>query len=142
MDPQWDGQSDHAPDVQRARGDAIRRELWGPQAGARLEVLKRFEPDLADLVVREVFGTIYADDRLSLETRSLCTIACLIAQGQFRQVESHMRAAMRIGVPVETLSALLVHLLFYTGLPLVLNAFHTLASIIDETAVASGKQSK
>jgi len=79
MGSKWDGRPDHDPDVRRARGDAIRRELWGPQAGVRLEVLKRFEPDLADLVVREVFGTIYADDRLSLATRSLCTIACLIA---------------------------------------------------------------
>ena len=133
-----DRQLEHDPDLKRARGEAIRQELWGDEAAARLEVIRRFEPGLADMVVRETFGEIYADSRLSLEIRSLCTIASLIAAGRPRQLESHLRAAFRIGIPVETISALFAHLVVYIGLPLVIEAFHVLAKAAEENTAKDG----
>ncbi|GEM_PF-5708107 len=120
------------PDAQRARAKQIRRRLWGDSESQRLSVLAQFEPRLRDVILRELYGTIYADDRLSLETRSLCTIASLVTQGRPHQLESHFRAALRIGIPLATLSALLEHLVLYTGLPLVIDAFRALAKIVED----------
>ena len=78
-----------------ARGRRIRRQLWGDDEARRLDVIRRFEPKLADWLVREIFGGFYADERLPLANRSLCTIACLLALGRARQLESHIKAALR-----------------------------------------------
>jgi len=118
------------PDAQRARGRAVRRKLWGPDEAKRVAVLQKHEPALADTVLRELFGTIYADDRLAPETRSLCTIASLVTQGRPHQLESHFRAALAIGIPASTLSAVLRHLAFYVGLPTVLEGFRTLDKVV------------
>lgn len=120
------------PDAEHklARADAIRRRMWGDDHAQRVALLRRLEPELADVVMREFFGGIYADDRLTLEQRSLCTITSLATLGHHRQLASHMEAALRLGVPASTLSAVLAHTSLYAGLPPVLEALRVLDDIV------------
>lgn len=127
-------------DGKLSRGQNIRRDMWGEGHAQRLSLLRRFEPDLANLVVREGFGGIYADERLSLEQRSLCTITALACQGRHRQLESHIRAALRLGMSVDLLSATFAHLFLYAGLPSVIEALHVLAKALDEEKVVEGQE--
>lgn len=118
------------PVDQRARGNMVRHAMWGDGHAERLAMVRRMEPGLADLVLREGFGGIYADERLSLQQRSLCTIASLATQGRHRQLESHLEAALRLGISPASLSAAIVHLFLYVGLPTVLEALGILDKVV------------
>jgi 4-carboxymuconolactone decarboxylase len=128
-------------DDKRARAEEIRQTLWGPDHADRVALLRRFEPDLAEIVMVEGFGGIYADDRLSLRERNLCTIASLATQGKAHQLRSHLQAALRIGFTPEQLSAVFAHLFIYAGLPTVIEGLRTLEELLGEHAGTSGDTS-
>lgn len=110
--------------------DRVRRQMWGSDHLARLDRLRKFEPELAELVLQEGFGGIYADPRLSLEERSLCTISALAALGRLAQLESHIRAALALGIPPEKVSATFAQLFLYVGLPAVLDGLRVLDEVL------------
>jgi 4-carboxymuconolactone decarboxylase len=120
----------------RARGMEIRRALWGDEHAKRLALVRRLEPELADLVLREGFGGIYADERLTLEQRSLVTLSTLVTQGKPRQLESHIRAALHQGIPAKTISAVFVHLFLYVGMPSVIEALTVLSAVLEDVGAA------
>jgi 4-carboxymuconolactone decarboxylase len=119
-------------DAKEQVAERIRRSMWGDDHAARLDLLRRSEPALAELVVREVFGGLYADERLSLQQRSLCTISTLVTQGRSTQLASHLEAALNVGLTRDTLSAVMAHLFLYTGLPSVIEGLRVLESVSDQ----------
>ncbi|MFJ1751573.1 carboxymuconolactone decarboxylase family protein [Kitasatospora sp. NPDC088134] len=90
----------------------------------------RMVADLAPLderfghtVVEYVFGAFVGAPGLDLRTRELATIAVLVAIGGCEaQLETHLRAALHLGVPRGELVALITHVTAYAGIPRVMNA--------------------
>lgn len=124
-------QMDHATD-KYTRADEIRSRMWGEQHLERMALVRKLTPELADVVLREFFGGVYADETLPLRERSLCTITCLATQGRPNQLRSHLVAALRLGVSPEELAAVLTHLCLYTGLPTVVEGLRVLDEVLHD----------
>lgn len=122
-------------DTEAARRDTaelVRTRLWGPEHAKRLALLREREPRLADIVLDHGFGEIYADERLTLEQRCIATLACLVTQGKTRQLRSHCEAALRLGIPAASISALMEHLFLYAGLPSTIEGLHVLEDVLND----------
>jgi 4-carboxymuconolactone decarboxylase len=115
--------------------ESIRHAMWGDAHLERVRLLLERDPDLARIVLLEGFGSIYADGSLAPDTRSLATIAALVAEGHPEQLRSHLQAARRLGVGDDQLVGLLRHLFLYLGLPRIIQAHRVLAEIRDDEAV-------
>src|ERR1700731_4764888 len=70
-----------AEDELYERGIAIREEMLGPEHGrAKVESQPDFTRDFEELVTRYCFGSVWGREQLSRGTRSMLTIAMLVAQ--------------------------------------------------------------
>ena len=64
-----------------------------------------------------LFGDVWQDDRLALESRSLVTCAVLAALGRDAELRLHLRGARNLGHDRDTLEAMLIHVAHYAGWP-------------------------
>lgn len=86
----------HAAIVWPDRGAEVFRQLWG--AGAlQKSRLDELSPELADWIVSDTFGRIFARPGLSLVEREALVIGCLLAQGAVKEIGTHRRALLHLG---------------------------------------------
>ncbi|MBL4871423.1 MAG: carboxymuconolactone decarboxylase family protein [Robiginitomaculum sp.] len=64
-----------------------------------------------------VYGEIWTRDGLDLKTRSLITVAALVATHKPDELRIHLKGALNIGWTREELTELMLHLSYYTGFP-------------------------
>ena len=85
---------------QRARrGLAVRRAVLGNEHVDRaLRGRTRFDREFQDLLTRYAWGEIWTRPGLPRRTRSLVTLAALVALGREHELRLHLRAALRNGV--------------------------------------------
>lgn len=81
-----------------ARGRRAFRAIYGGQAHAVLERLRSLDPFLERWVLRDAYGTIFSRHGLDLQERTLLTGLILALQGLDRQMASHIRGTLRLGV--------------------------------------------
>jgi 4-carboxymuconolactone decarboxylase len=105
------------------RGLALRREMFG-LAGADKAVAEasEFSQPLQEMVTRFCFGEIWQRPGLDRKTRSMITIAMLIAGGRFAQLPAHVRGALANGVSRTELRELVLHSQLYCGIPAAVEA--------------------
>ena len=108
-----------------ARGLLVRRAVLGDAhvdraRAARTELTAEFD----DLITRYAWGEIWNRPGLSRSTRSLVTIAMLIAQSRPAELRLHLRASAACGVTREELRELLLQAAVYCGVPAANSAFH------------------
>jgi 3-oxoadipate enol-lactonase/4-carboxymuconolactone decarboxylase len=70
-----------------------------------------------DFITRTVWGEVWGDPTLPWKTRSLLTLAIMIALHREEEFKIHVRPAMRNGVRSEELQALIKHAAIYAGVP-------------------------
>jgi 4-carboxymuconolactone decarboxylase len=80
-----------------------------------------FRP-LQELVTEYCWGTVWTRPELPPPTRSLLTIAMLIARGQEQELELHLRGALRNGVSQSEIVETIVHAAIYCGVPAAVGA--------------------
>jgi 4-carboxymuconolactone decarboxylase len=107
------------------RGMAIRRAVLGDAhvdhaQAARTDLTAEFQ----DLLTRYAWGEIWARPGLSPNTRSLVTVAMLVALNRPEELRMHLRAAGACGVTRDELREVLLHAALYCGLPAANAAFH------------------
>ena len=115
------------------RGLAVRREVLGDEhvdraLGARSELDTEFQ----DLITRYAWGEVWARPGLPRKTRSLLTLALLVALGRSDELRMHLRAARRIGVTREEIAEVLLQTAIYCGVPAANAAFHMAAEVLAE----------
>jgi 4-carboxymuconolactone decarboxylase len=100
------------------KGREIRARLWGEQAlkGAD-EFLKNFDQGFAKLLNDQLFGEIWNRPGLPTKTRSMITVAVLMALGRPQELRLHMRGALNLGITPEELKEIIVHVSQYSGVP-------------------------
>ena len=64
-----------------------------------------------------VYGEIWGRDGLDLKTRSLITVAALVAMDKPAELRIHLRGALNIGWTKDELRELMLHLSYYAGFP-------------------------
>ena len=117
-----------------ARGDARRRQVLGDdyveRSNQNLDELtkawRRFATEVS-------WGQVWTRPGLDLKTRSMCTVAALVAVGDMRELKTHVRGALRLGVTPEELAEVFIQIACYAGMPRGGGAFATLKDILSES---------
>ena len=100
------------------KGLALRREMFGSaHADKAVAEASEFSRPLQEMVTRYCFGEVWQRAGLDRKTRSMITIAMLIASGRFAQLPAHVRGAVANGVSRIELRELVLHSQLYCGIP-------------------------
>jgi 4-carboxymuconolactone decarboxylase len=93
-----------------------------------------FNEEFQELITRYAWGEMWTRPGLPLPTRSLITVAMLVALRRDDELRLHIRGALRNGVTVDELKELLLHAAIYCGVP----AAHSALRLVEEVLRAEG----
>ena len=91
-----------------ARGAQTFQKVYGEQHAKLLENVGQLHPDLERWMIVAGYGKVISRAGLDLPTRELCIIALLATQDAEKQLYSHLRGALNVGVAVEDVEETLV----------------------------------
>ncbi|MBR8253380.1 4-carboxymuconolactone decarboxylase [Burkholderia ambifaria] len=94
----------------------------------RTEVTDEFQ----NLITRYAWGEIWTRDGLPRHTRSLLTIAMMVALNRGEELALHLRAARNNGVTRNEIKEVLLQTAIYCGVPAANSAFHLADKIFKE----------
>ena len=115
-------------------GMAVRRTVLGEAHVDRAQAATTaFDSEFQDLITRYAWGEIWTRPGLSRHTRSLVTIALMVALNRTEELRLHLRAAANNGVTPEEIREILLHCAVYCGVPAVNAAFHMAKEIVTPT---------
>jgi 4-carboxymuconolactone decarboxylase len=115
------------------RGLNIRRQVMGEEhVDKALAGASDFGRSLQDMVIENCWGEVWARDALPKTTRSLVTIATLVALRATTELKGHVRGALRNGCSVDEIQEVLLHSSAYCGFPAAIEAFRAAQEVIDE----------
>jgi alkylhydroperoxidase/carboxymuconolactone decarboxylase family protein YurZ len=80
------------------------------------------------------WGGIWGRPGLDLKSRSLCTISALAALGSTRELRTHLRGALRLGVTTQELAEIFIQVGGYAGSIRAGSAFELTRALLAETA--------
>ena len=83
------------------------------------------------------WGGIWGRPGLDLKTRSLCTISALAALGSSRQLRTHLRGALRLGISPEELAEIFIQVGGYAGSIRAGSAFELTQALLAEAAAGA-----
>lgn len=113
--------------------DAMAR---GVELYKRLGLPRSTGPALPDsfrqMSMEHLFGTVWTRPGLELPQRSMITVTTLAALGRVDQLRLHLHGALNVGLTVEQLEEMFIHIAHYAGWPAAVTAFETLAGVVAE----------
>lgn len=124
-------------------GLALRRAVLGDAHVDRsLGNLNDFNRTFQDFITRYAWGEIWTRPGLPRHTRSLITLAMMVALNREDEFKMHVRAGFNNGVTRAEMEEVLLQTAIYCGLPAANNAFHwaqTVFASVDADAASEGK---
>ena len=119
-------------DEQRSHeGMTVRRAVLG-DAHVDRATAKSADPmqaEFQDLITRHAWGEIWTRPGLPRHTRSLLTIAMMVALNRAEELRLHLRAAANNGVSREEIKEVLLQCAIYCGVPAANSAFHQASDV-------------
>jgi 4-carboxymuconolactone decarboxylase len=116
-----------------AKGIEVRRAVLGDKHVDRsLEKRNSFNEEFQDLVTRHAWGELWTRPGLPRQTRSLITLAMLIALNRPDEIRLHLRGAVNNGVTRDEIKELFLQAAVYCGVPAANSAFHAADEIFAE----------
>lgn len=107
------------------QGMRMRRAVLGDSHVDRTQAgMTAFNRDFQELVTRYAWGEIWARPGLPRHTRSLLTLAMMVALNREEEFKMHVRAAFNNGVTREQIGEVLLQTGIYCGLPAANSAFN------------------
>ena len=114
-------------------GMRVRRAVLGDAHVDRsLKSSSPFNEDFQELITRYAWGEIWARPGLPRHSRSLITVAMLVALNRPDELRLHLRGAANNGVTREEVREVLMHCAIYCGVPAANSAFHLARALFDE----------
>ncbi|MBD3610430.1 MAG: carboxymuconolactone decarboxylase family protein [Gammaproteobacteria bacterium] len=114
-------------------GMKVRRDVLGDEYVDRaINNASSFTMPLQDMVTENCWGEVWTREALPRDTRSLITIATLMALRATTELKTHVRGALRNGCSVEEIQETLLHATVYCGVPAGVEAFRAAKEIIDQ----------
>ena len=114
-------------------GLAVQRDMFGSDMAERaLERATDFTRPLQELVTRYCFGEVWTRPALDRASRSMITLAMLIALDRPNEIKLHIRGALANGVSKEQIREILLHATIYCGVPLGVGAFRAAGEVLAE----------
>ena len=115
------------------QGLKTRRAVLGDaHVDAALKKKNKFTEVFQDLLTRYAWGDIWSRPGLPRETRSMLTLAMLVALNRTEELRMHLRAALRVGVTREQIQEVLLQTALYCGLPAANSAFQVAKEVLAE----------
>jgi 4-carboxymuconolactone decarboxylase len=119
-------------------GMKVRRAVLGDAHVDRAEKNKtEFTEAFQDFITRYAWGEIWLRPSLPRQTRSLVTLAMMIALNRSDEFRMHVRAALNNKVTREEIQEVLLQSAIYCGVPAANTAFHIAQEVFAE--VDAGK---
>ena len=116
-----------------AKGLEVRRAVLGEKhVNASLEKSNSFTAEFQDLVTRYAWGEMWTRQGLPRHTRSLVTLAMLIALNRGDEFRLHLRGAMNNGATRDQIKELLLQAAVYCGVPAANSAFRAAEEVFTE----------
>ncbi len=113
------------------KGMEMRRAVLGDQHVDRsLDRRNAFNQEFQDLISRYAWGEVWTRPGLPRHTRSLVTLAMLIALNREEEFRMHVRAAANNGVTSEEIKEVLLQAAIYCGVPAANAAFHAAQEVL------------
>jgi len=115
-------------------GMKVRREVLGDAHVDRtLKNKTAFNDEFQDLITRYAWGEIWTRPGLPRHTRSLITLALMLALNRGDELRMHVGAAITNGVTREEIKEVLLQCAVYCGVPAANTAFHIAQDVFNET---------
>jgi 3-oxoadipate enol-lactonase/4-carboxymuconolactone decarboxylase len=117
----------------RAEGMRVRREVLGDAHVDRaLEHTTDVTRDFEDFITTYAWGGIWTRGGLDRRSRSLITLAALVARGHHEEFAMHLRAARRNGLTDDEIAETLLQTAIYCGVPDANTAFRIAQQVLIE----------
>ena len=97
---------EHPVSPDERAGRELFASIYGQNTAAVRKRLETYHPSLAAWIAQHAYGDTLVRPGLAARDRELCAVASLAATGPERQLVSHTRGALALGVSVSMLKAL------------------------------------
>ncbi len=115
------------------QGMKLRRAVLGDEHVDRsIAATTDFNRDFQNFITRNAWGDIWSRPGLPRATRSLLTLAMLVALNRDEEFRLHLRAAFKNGVTRDQFKEVLLQSAIYCGVPAANSAFRSAAEVFDE----------
>jgi len=115
------------------QGMKVRRAVLGDvHVDAALENRNEFNEAFQDLITRYAWGEIWNRPGLTKQTRSMLTLAMMVALNRADEFRMHVRAALNNGVSREEIQEVLLQTAIYCGVPAANSAFHIAEEVFSQ----------
>ena len=114
-------------------GMKVRRAVLGDAHVERsLKTRSEFNEEFQDLITRYAWGEVWTRPGLSRHTRSLITLALMIAINRGDEFRMHVRAAFNNGVTRDEIKEVILQCAIYCGVPAANAASHMAHDVFAE----------
>jgi 4-carboxymuconolactone decarboxylase len=115
----------------REDGAALQRKMLG--ASPTYSGAEDAPAFVSNFIQEHIFGELWQRNAIDLRTRSLCTIAAIVASGGYEDaLKNHMRGALANGATGDEILEVIVHTAIYTGLPALTTSMRAARDVLDE----------
>jgi 4-carboxymuconolactone decarboxylase len=116
------------------QGMSVRRKVLGDAHVDKAQNNRNeFNGDFQDLITRYAWGEIWSRPDLPQKTRSMITVALMVALNRGDELAMHLRAAFRNGITRAEIKEVLLQTAIYCGVPAANSAFHIAEQVLAET---------
>ncbi len=118
------------------QGMTVRRAVLG-DAWVESAQAKRnsFTAEFQDFIIRYAWGEVWSRPGLDRRSRSLMTLAMMIALGRWDEFRLHVRAALNNGLSVDEIKEVILHSAIYAGVPAANSAFVEAVEALKECGI-------
>jgi len=111
-------------------GMKVRRAVLGDEHVDRaVAATTDFNRDFQEIITRNAWGEIWTRPGLLRHTRSLLTLAMMVALNRGEEFRMHVKAALNNGVTRDEIKEVLLQCAIYCGVPAANSAFHIAADV-------------
>jgi len=115
-------------------GMKVRRAVLGDShVDATIKNRNDFNDAFQDLITRYAWGEIWSRPGLPRSTRSLITVAMLVALNREDELRMHLHAALKNGVAQDEIREVLLQSAIYCGVPAANSAFRIAQEVFAAT---------
>lgn len=119
------------------RGMAMRRRVMGEEYVERaIANTTDFDRQFQEQLTEHAWGAVWGDDALKPRDRSILNLGMIACLGRMHEFEGHFRGAIRNGVTLTELAAILRQVAIYCGYPAAVDAHRVAKKVLAEEAAA------
>jgi 4-carboxymuconolactone decarboxylase len=121
------------------KGMTVRRAVLGDVHVDRAMSRKNaFNSEFQELITRYAWGEVWTRPGLPRHTRSLLTIAMMVALNRPEEFKLHVRAAFANGVTRDDIKEVLLQAAIYCGVPAANSSFHMAEEVFAQMDAVKG----